>query len=211
MILSNSGLWVHSCLYLFIFEVGFIMIYRLIKMILILCTFVYVQAHSWEELVKPELSQERIEQLLTIAEIQQSEVVDNSLPQDELSVVYAKDWLEHFSNLIGLDTYQGQADFRNVISALYQEEDVFLAWQHEMQHLVHIYDSSMLAVDETIVMRELDSLNLDEETADLVSYRRAEELSYLLSFIEISDTERAAIAPFMLRIAQLIESVNEGQ
>jgi len=180
-----------------------------IRAILLVCLVVsYSQAHGWQELAKPELTQMHIEALLVIVESQNVDVDTSNLEALE-GQVYAKDWLEHFSTSIKLDTYEGQASFTELIKPLYpDQENVFLNWQHDMEHIVHVYDAFQhtIDIDETSILLELENLSLDEETADTASFYRVAELSYLLSFIDISDADMAVIAPFSTRISQLIES-----
>lgn len=162
-----------------------------------------VLAHDWAELNSAELTSQRLEQLISIAEKEQASLDAKLEPL--ASNAAALGWLEWLQNALLLYTYEGQTAFeQRLMAANYQleEEDLLLFWQHEMAQLVQVYDASFTGSDQEVLSKELESINL-KDNPEL--YARASQLSYQLSLSGVSEADKRLLEPFLPRLSKLIE------
>ena len=166
-------------------------------------------AHNWQELKSPELSQQELEQLISIAESLQAD-----LPTDTPALMtdaLAKDWLVWLSDGLMLYSREGQVELvvklKNAGFSAMDDDDLVEYWQHEMDHLVVIYDALMQReLDTEVLIEELDNLPLESEA----DYQTAERLYYALYLPSVSDTKKTLLAPFASRWQQLIAQAQGG-
>lgn len=156
-------------------------------------------AHDWQELSSPELSQQDLENLLTLAETLQTNL-PNDLPVLAKEAM-AKDWLTWLNEGLMLDTREGQTALANRLAEIgfsAPEDDLVLYWQHQMEHLVFVQDAlSVGTVDQEALEAQLEVLPED-------NYQEAERLHYLVSLVMVSDSEKQNLAPMSQRLTGLI-------
>ncbi len=166
-------------------------------------------AHDWAELKSADLSSQRLEQLISIAEQEQAAITAKLEPLN--AGASALDWLEWLENALLLYTYEGQKAFeQRLLETGYQAdgEETILLWQHEMAQLAQVYDASFASFDQVALSAELETLNPAE---DPELYARASQLSYQLTLTEVSENDKSMLEPYLPRLSKLIEVARSSQ
>lgn len=154
--------------------------------------------HARQESASPELDQEAIEQLVTIAETLQTD-----LPADIPVLVadaLASDWFRWLASTLQLDSYDKVQDLAAILSNYHDYasgDDGVANWLSHMEHLVMLYD----AWQQGFSQEQAEVLLEDLEAADDVA---AVQLSYRIMLSTIDPAVSLLIAPVASRLARLI-------